>query len=118
MRPCSREEGRFSPLRTAAPHSYACLEKDEYCQDGAGERPQSPLQCIQANDSIRTETNKKVVKMKSKRYRKCRCGGLFSPRSIIPLLRPASVPWSQLHINPMFGDAIAAQWVSTEINLS
>ncbi|KAM4020868.1 uncharacterized protein ACNLHF_001110 isoform 5-T5 [Anomaloglossus baeobatrachus] len=70
MRPCSREEGRFSPLRTAAPHSYACLEKDEYCQDGAGERPQSPLQCIQANDSIRTETNKKVVKMKSKRYRK------------------------------------------------
>ncbi|KAM4020869.1 uncharacterized protein ACNLHF_001110 isoform 6-T6 [Anomaloglossus baeobatrachus] len=72
MRPCSREEGRFSPLRTAAPHSYACLEKDEYCQDGAGERPQSPLQCIQANDSIRTETNKKVVKMKSKRYRKVR----------------------------------------------
>ncbi|KAM4020866.1 uncharacterized protein ACNLHF_001110 isoform 3-T3 [Anomaloglossus baeobatrachus] len=72
MRPCSREEGRFSPLRTAAPHSYACLEKDEYCQDGAGERPQSPLQCIQANDSIRTETNKKVVKMKSKRYRKSR----------------------------------------------
>ncbi|KAM4020867.1 uncharacterized protein ACNLHF_001110 isoform 4-T4 [Anomaloglossus baeobatrachus] len=92
MRPCSREEGRFSPLRTAAPHSYACLEKDEYCQDGAGERPQSPLQCIQANDSIRTETNKKVVKMKSKRYRKKRqlleerCKSLSGSQKLTPLL--------------------------------